>query len=281
MTNASLETVNLKLARAQKHLDEITMMLASLEYGECRIIPEYSQDRELVVQRIHITPKPTLELSAAVGDCLFAMRSALDHLVWQLVICNGESPTNDNMFPITTSADNFLAARKRKRLQGVSAAAEANIEGLQPYHLGNAALERLDTLHNMDKHRTLILTTVVADNTCLRYCRDGAPVLDMFLGDEELRDGSVFGEIGIPINDPELIEMFPHIAKTISQMEVRGNASLFISFQESDVESLEEHKVSTTLQGILKFIKGSVIPRFDTFFCITEAVSESSDGQSS
>jgi hypothetical protein len=119
MANASLEIVNLKLNRAQKHLDEITAMLSLLEYGECTIVPEYNESRDLVVQRIHITPKPTLELSVAVGYYLFAMRSALDYLVWQLIVCNGEIPTKDNMFPITTSAENFLVPpNKRKRLKG-------------------------------------------------------------------------------------------------------------------------------------------------------------------
>jgi hypothetical protein len=267
MANASLETINLKLDRAHKHLDEITAMLSLLEYGVCTILPEYNESRDMVVQRIHITPKPTLELSVAVGDCLFAMRSALDYLVWQLVVCNGEIPTKDNMFPITKSAENFIAgADKRKRLKGVSAPARAIIESLQLYHPGNEALERLDTLHNMDKHRTLILTTVVADNTSLRWFRAGTPVLDMFLGEEELHDGAVFGGIGIPMNNPELIEMFPNIAKTISQMAVKGRASLFIAFEQPNVEYLDSFKIGPTLSGILKYIRQAVVPRFDGFF---------------
>jgi hypothetical protein len=124
----------------------------------------------------------------------------------------------------------------------------------------------MDALHNMDKHRTLILTTVVADNTSLRCFIAGTPVLDMFLGDEELHDGAVFGGIGIPINDSELIEMFPNVARTISQIEVRGEATLFVAFKEPNIEYLEDFKVSAALGGILKFIKESVVPQFYTFF---------------
>jgi hypothetical protein len=204
MAKGSLKSVGLKLDRAQMHLDEIARMLSLIKYGECRIIPEYNQDRDLIVQRIHITPKPKPELGVVVGDCLFAIRSALDHLVWQLVICNGQSPTKDNMFPITSDWDKFDTAARvikgRKRLMGVSATAFALIESLQPYHAGNEALERLDTLHNADKHQTLNLTTVVADNTSLHYYRDGNLVVDLFLGDEELHDGAVFGGIGIPVS---------------------------------------------------------------------------------
>jgi hypothetical protein len=267
MATGSLNSVRLKLDRAQKHLDEITGMLSLIKYGECRMITEYDQNLDLVVQRIHITPKPKPELSAVVGDFLFAVRSALDHLVWQLVIQNGKTPTPQNMFPITSSNIFFnIALDERKRLRDVSATAITLIECLQPYHSGNEALERLDTLHNMDKHRTLNLTTVIADNTSLSYFRAGKPILDMFLGDEELRDGAIFGGVGIPISDPAFTKMFPGAAKALSEVEVKGEASLFVAFDEVDADSLEDFGVELTLSSILKFVKETVIPHFEPFF---------------
>jgi hypothetical protein len=242
-------------------------MLALIEYGECRIVPEHDKDSDLLVQRIHINPKPTPELSVAVGDFLFAVRSALDHLACQLVIANGSAPDTKTMFPITSSPELFTGALvKRKRLRGASTASCALIERLQPYHAGNKVLERLDALHNADKHRTLNLTTVVADNTSLRYYRAGHLILDMFLGDEELCDGAVFGGIGVPMSNPEIIRMFPSLAQTLSEVEVKGEASLFVAFDQVGVEFLEDFKVGQTLKEILGFVKKTVIPRFKPLF---------------
>jgi hypothetical protein len=171
------------------------------------------------------------------------------------------------MFPITSSNIFFnIALDERKRLRDVSETACTLIEGLQPYHSGNEALERLDTLHNMDKHRTLNLTTVVADNTSLSYFRAGKPVLNMFIGDEELRDGTIFGEIGVPISNPEFTKMFPNAARTRSEVEVKGKASLFVAFDEIDAYSLRDFRVGPTLGSILQFVKETVIPRFEPLF---------------
>jgi hypothetical protein len=268
MANGSLDGVRLKLDRAQKHLNEITGILSLIKQGECRTVFEHDQNLDLLVQRIHIIPKPKPELSVVVGDFLFAVRSALDHLVWQLVIQNGESPTTDNMFPITSDWDKFDTAARvikgRKRLMGVSATAYALIESLQPYHAGNEPLERLDALHNVDKHRTLNLTTVVADNAALSFTRGGVSVLNMFISDE-LRDGAIFGDIGIPINDPEFIKEFPTAGK-LANVEVKGQASLFVAFDEPDADSLEDFRVELTLSSILKFVKETIIPRFEPLF---------------
>jgi hypothetical protein len=265
MAKGSLDGIRLKLDRAQKHLDEITGMLSLIKQGECRTVFEHDQNLDLLVQRIHITPKPKPELSVAVGDFLFAVRSALDHLVWQLVIQNGKTPTPKNMFPITSSNIFYEAAiNDRKRLRDVHATACALIEKLQPYYGGNEPLERLDALHNVDKHRTLNLTTVVADNAALSFTRGGVSVLNMFISDE-LRDGTILGDIGIPINDPEFIKEFPTAGK-LANVEVKGQASLFVAFDEPDADSLEDFRVELTLSNILKFVKETVIPRFEPLF---------------
>ena len=269
MTDDPLDGIKLKLIRAQKHLDDVMGILSLIKVGECCITPERSEKLGLLVQRISIQPKPPLELSVVIGDFLFGVRSALDHLIWQLVIHNGRSPTARNMFPITSAPALFNAAvTERRRLEGVSPKACAIIESLQPYHIGNEALGRLDTLHNVDKHRALNLTTVVADNTSLLFSTGGHPVLRMFIGDEELRDGAVFGGIGIPLNSPEFSREFPEAIRRISEADVKGKASLFVAFDEAEgeVESLENFRVDNTLQNILEFVRGRVIVAIEPLF---------------
>jgi hypothetical protein len=173
------------------------------------------------------------------------------------------------MFPIASSPSRFnQAVADKGRLEGVSPETCSIIESLQPYHSGNEALGRLDTLHNADKHRSLNLTTVVADNTDLLFSLGGDPVLRMLIGDEELRDGAVFGGIGIPFNDAEFTKEFPEAVRRISETEVRGQASLFVAFNEPEgkVDSLQDFRVDSTLQNILKVVRGKVILTIEPLF---------------
>ena len=242
METAHLNGVYLKLDRAERHLNEILGMLSLVEVGECRIFPEHDKNLDLLVQRISITPKPDATLAVVIGDFLFDIRSALDHLVWQLAVLNGCLPDRDNMFPITTKPDLFTRAitprdRFKGRLHGVAQSHVTLIEGMQPYRRGNESLKRLDTLHNADKHNTLNLTTIVADNSALVFKRRGATILNLFVGGEELCDGAIFGEIGVPLNDPEFAAEFPDIIAGIPEVEVDGKATLFVAFDQRPDES--------------------------------------------
>ena len=104
-----------------------------------------------------------------IGDVVHNLRSALDHLVWQLVIANGETPDQGSEFPIFYDAKfigekaKFLRAAKRK-IGKCSRAAQDAIESLQPYHGGELGTHKhpLFLTHELDiidKHR---LVAVVA-----------------------------------------------------------------------------------------------------------------------
>src|SRR3989304_6763196 len=70
-------------------------------------------------------PMPTIpnaRFSVIVGDILHNIRSALDHLVWQLVLRDGHEPTTRNEFPIYESRDKFFEEvkfRKKKPQRSV------------------------------------------------------------------------------------------------------------------------------------------------------------------
>jgi hypothetical protein len=60
-------------------------------------------------------------------------RSALDQLVWQLVILADHEPTRANGFPIYDDRAAYRRA-ERRLLRGVDAPHAAEIEGLQPFN---------------------------------------------------------------------------------------------------------------------------------------------------
>ena len=170
-----------KLDRADEHLKSVDTELAVFrKQHPYDVMIEPNHDRTEYVARVDgVVPVP-LPISVLVGDCLYNMRSALDHLVYQLVIDNGRTAGFKTAFPIFTDPSLFRETTKTgkptsrsgmKKIEGCSSAAQAIIEGLQPYarlagkvNASGPIMERLllqnplkvlDDLTNIDKHRLL------------------------------------------------------------------------------------------------------------------------------
>lgn len=111
------------------------------------------------------------------GDCLFNLRSALDHLVFALHErqCGGKLPANlieRTQFPILTNRrrdtkGNIIPSAKWRDIGSLSIEQQAEIEFLQPYNARNDNFSRiresladLATLNNIDKHRYLHVVRV-------------------------------------------------------------------------------------------------------------------------
>jgi len=254
----ALWSARFKLVRAEEHLDSIVKILRSFAYGDCQIVPEKDAKRNAVFLRVCL-PKPPDSLASVIGDFLFNIRSALDHIVYRLVLTNApDKARNSTAFPICSSADNFAAALKRKRLEGVPEKAVTLIERLQPYHGRENPLETLDDLHNIDKHKNLHLTTVVASTVVLEWLDEQDPICAMFLGNDELRDGARFGGVGLSLDDP--------VASRFEDMKVQGKATIFVAFDNPTAESLEPHRVDAVLQSIFEFVRYTVFEAFEPFF---------------
>ena len=127
--------------------------------------------------RVRVGRAPDPEWGVFIGEIAHNLRSALDGLVHQLVLDNGETPTIRNQFPV------FLVGRTirkqksgggpiphfegdgRTMLKGVSKEHQAKIERLQPYKRANQHgladfgkdnyLYLLKELNNADKHRLI------------------------------------------------------------------------------------------------------------------------------
>jgi hypothetical protein len=163
-------------------------------------------------------------LSLTAGDCLQCLRSSLDHLALELA-AKFTSPLPDDIeqdseFPIFGNADGrgqerFNQLRSKGALagqpapgtglsktRGIDRAAQTIIEGLQPYHRGNAyeshPLWQLTLLNNIDKHRALHVVGAAMSEASLPVGRPGSWV-------------NVAG-IGVPGNKPHTIQILGDIA---------------------------------------------------------------------
>lgn len=172
---SGLESAKLKIARAAKHLDavkgltgEITSRTGSYE------ITKDANGKETV--NFLVDPPPDIAILA--GEIVYQLRSAIDHLAFDLVQLNPTKialPTNWFKrcgFPLwLTIPDHLIKCGQAnpplpyncftKTLPGISKGAFAFIEGVQPYRSGpgiHNVMRFLAQLSNVDKHRHLNVT---------------------------------------------------------------------------------------------------------------------------
>lgn len=152
-----LAQIGVKIGRAREHLTtlstEVREYLDSKPYSVG--VRRHPESRRLIYFVAAVQPT-TPRLSALLGDTIHNLRSALDHLAYQLVwVGTGNVPSSHVYFPIAGDRPKYLEQRRRQ-LKGARPAAVATLDALTPYKGGNDALWQLHKLNNVDKHRVLI-----------------------------------------------------------------------------------------------------------------------------
>ncbi len=161
----NVRSARLKIFRAAKHLKAIKACIA--DYASERPYTIVKSKRKDTV-RITIRKPPPAEISILAGEMIYQMRSALDHLIFELIKSNPTScvlppkwdercefSIKDTLKPGQTTP---LAASNFEGLPGLSMAAFTFIESVQPYYnygAVNHCLRFLRILSNIDKHRRL------------------------------------------------------------------------------------------------------------------------------
>lgn len=249
-----IDSANLKLARAAEHIKEIKERVATYAASEPhKIIVESAHKGTM---RVTFPPH---DVAIPIGEALYQMRSALDHLAFGLVRTsnpllpanwerNCEFPLKINL-PETVSAcpvpfghDSFS-----KALPGIGIGPFTIIESLQPYYPSGAPntwLRFLAKLSNIDKHRRLnmlrpriVHTESRRNSGFLRTLDDGA----------EVRSGTGLNEIDLP-----------------ADMERRFVAT--ITFNERDaLGDADGLPIEHILEECLNTIEGIVVPAFEGF----------------
>lgn len=161
MSTASLSEPRAKLTWARHHLEALNQATQTiLKSYRDNIVSEFDDNTGEEVWIFHgkVEAIP-VEISLLIGDCLYNLRSALDYLVWQLVLAEGNTPTRANAFPIGET-EKWLKSAGRTYLRGVGATAQTRIARLKPYKGGDDLLYALHSLMNIDKHRHLHVTIV-------------------------------------------------------------------------------------------------------------------------
>jgi hypothetical protein len=145
----------------------VAAFLATMPFGTVEEVNEHDRYRGANgfasvshTWRAVIREKPPVQWSPLIGECLYNLRSSLDHIAWALAGGQGDKTA----FPVFTDRSNYARITPGQHLRYVRKDAHAFIESLQPYHhlqgAKNSMLYLLDRLTNDDKHRELLGTEV-------------------------------------------------------------------------------------------------------------------------
>lgn len=226
--------IRLKLSRAA---DQIKAFNTDVKiWGDDKPYrPDYKFDRSTDVITIFVdvvaAPKP--EWGVIIGEIIHDLRSALDHVVWELVILTTGRPPglpSKNQFPIFKSKEGFRDRGVNPQLACVKQEAVDLIASEQPYDKGygviNDPLWHLAELSNADKHRTLHLTgsLLTAFN-----CKFGPPKVKTALVQEleVFKSGPIQQSFVLRRFRVLGIRGWPYLTN-----EMRGNLQMAVAFDE-------------------------------------------------
>jgi len=174
-----LDGARAKVDHALEHLNSLDADLAGAVGGQAYAIGGHYKPESAEIDLYALGVEfPVLEWGVRIGDCLHNLRSALDHITWQLALDHlGREPTDDEareiQFPLEVKCASFQSAKVRRH---ISAAHIPMLDQFQPYHAGNdAARHRLAILHrlsNIDKHRVVHAAAVVPADFRFEFAED-------------------------------------------------------------------------------------------------------------
>ena len=175
----------LRLDRALQHLRSLETEARRWRQGHpYRVTHEPDPQTSKKRIRVEVLEQPPAAIRLLIGDCVHNLRSALDNLIYELLVArHGDPPPTKfveySEFPIFSQP--MSAKARKRRIGGIAPVVRTIIEGLQPYNRGQKfASDPLWVLHELsriDKHRLpLVVLMVPAAFAFFKGEPTGAPV---------------------------------------------------------------------------------------------------------
>jgi hypothetical protein len=158
--------ISKKDARVREHLDALKHLSDAFAEGPpAPAIRDLEQGgKEHVYRSLKPGPEVPDEVPILVGECLYHLRSMLDHLALYLVPAGDRAIHEDkSQFPICS--DDTAWEKSLWHIKGVPLAAQKAIRGMQPYQAVPGGIPPLWDLHllsNVDKHRQPVIAGATA-----------------------------------------------------------------------------------------------------------------------
>jgi hypothetical protein len=172
-----------KVVRGKMHVEVLRAMIRRAGRPNPNVIPlrrEFDPKERAIIFRIEKIVEVGDDWGLIAGDAIHNLRSALDHLAWQLALryFNGVEPQKPGIvkniqFPIVSDVSKWAGSPHRIN---VTPADVLKLEKVQPFYVthpvGRHFLEGLAEFSNADKHRTVQLAyTAVGDVTIVGPAR--------------------------------------------------------------------------------------------------------------
>ena len=205
-----LAGVDLKLQRAKFYLAHLKNSIAArCDPNRYRFALKRDPESGKHILTAHNVPEVDPQWRLEVGEILFNLRSALDHLPWQLVILGGSEPGEHTSFPIRETPFSEKGKLTAPRLDPeITNAQSAQIlkalDEIQPYYGPDgepadpcySPLWQVNKLNNIDKHRLLLVVLVALD------------VGQMWWGEKASGGAPDFGLYGDPVTEGSPVAWF-------------------------------------------------------------------------
>jgi hypothetical protein len=252
---ASLDSVKCKIFRATQHIESLqTEIQGYFDTKPGKMVRQpHDREDEVVFTFVVDNPIPA-RFGLIIGDILQNLRSSLDYLVWELVLAANGTPDEKNMFPICSTVEAFKEQIARHRLDGVATDAIAEIEALQPYHLGQdftkSIIRCIDEFTNINKHRRILLTSLMTRPVAKEnFVVQGSQMLVHF-------------EAG-PTPTFESNAKFGPFPLIDGKVQVNSQFIVGIAFDEGAAKGME---ISGSVNQWAYYIIHSLLPQFERFF---------------
>ena len=231
----------LKINRAEFHLKTLKESIDAFFDGKpYEIVREVNPDTNEVFGTLRVKRECPPAWGILVGDFIHDLRSALDHLVWQLVVHEtGNPPTTfDTQFPIFQTEAGYNTRGEPIRLKGVGTKAKALIKILQPFSTGegtDSPLWHLHELSNFDKHRRICLTGAVTHQ--LHVQGVVGEVTRLMVGQQgKLQDGAILIGVTLAASNIPILERAANV-------KMDGGFTYYITLQEPLLSQNDEQIV--------------------------------------
>ena len=212
---------------------------------------------------MHISPPPEPELALVIGEILHNLHSSLDSVVWQLTVPPQPLRPNRIQFPIfkdVTDVPGSPGVRGyynsgTRLLKEIDPVTHSVVRDLQPCFAPDPdahPLWLLNQLHNIDKHRTLLLVTTAVGSAGFAV-RSGNPQEVSIIRDVELG----------PLEDG--MEIYRLRVRKGADVTLQPFFSFKIALGETGLK-VDPWPVTFVLSQLYKFVSVEVFNAFIPFF---------------
>jgi len=161
-----LHSARLKLAWATRHINTLNSEIGLFVEAHAKRVVEKVDPKQTGGYLYEVEwPDTPADWSLILGDIAHNLRSALDHVAWEVRKLAGPPPPDRLYFPIYVDPCSYRAERHN---WGFKPEHERLFRQFQPYQRGNAAdshpLRLLNKLSNIDKHQVVHTAVLSLEN---------------------------------------------------------------------------------------------------------------------